>query len=185
MRRIGVLVAFALLGAGAPASAALIVGDTVHLELTYDTDAAGPGGTIFSGDAILGAGVEFSVPIQSDGSFGEGTLLLDLDANTVTFAQTNSPFPDILLFQLALTSLNSSSGPIVGVTPLLQGNVFTTGFGPTSFSIVNTQNFNPPSNFRNIYQLEFAAVPEPTTLLLFGTGMAAAIARRRQRIKKN
>ena len=60
------------------------------LDLMYDLDDVGPGGTVFSGTAIVGAGIEFVVPIQSDGLFDEGMLFFDLDSQSITFSQANS-----------------------------------------------------------------------------------------------
>jgi hypothetical protein len=185
MMRIAVLVTMALLGSISTASASLI-GDPVNLELHYDLDNLGPGGTNFNGGAVVGGGIEFSIAIFSDintVNASEGTLNVDLSGNTLTLSQVGSQYPDILLFDLFLTGLNSTLGNIVGVTPVVIGNAFNLSFTGTSVTIQNLQNYNPPSNFTNVYQLEFerSAVPEPATLLLVGAGLITAGVRRRIR----
>jgi len=174
-----------LVGA-APLALASLVGSNVHLNLNYDLDGAGPGGTQFSGNAVVGAGLEFNVPICSDciggGGSGEGTLQFDLAAFTITFSQVSSPFPDILLFDALLTNLDFGPGAqIVGVTAAEQ-NAFTIGFTGNSLHIQNLQNFNPPSNFTNVYTLQVETVPEPSTLAVVGLGLVALAAARRRRV---
>ena len=188
LRRIAILCAVGILGSVPTASASLI-GVNASLELHYDLDAIGPGGTNFTGSAIVGAGEEFSVPICSDcatGNTAEGTFHVDLAADTITFSQTGSPFPDVLQFSMALTGLNDSLGPIIGVTPVAIGNPFTVSFTANSVMIVNPANFDPPSNFTNVYRLDFAptAVPEPATMLLVGGGMLVGGIRRRSAARK-
>lgn len=183
MKRIAILVALTFLGSVATASASLL-GVTANLDFHYDTDSFGPGGTNFSGAALVGAGTEFSFPICSDcGADGsaEGTINVNLGANTITFSQTGSPFEDVLMFNLLLSGLNSGAGPIIGVTPVSIGNAFNVSFTGNSVRIVNPINFDAPSNFTNVYQVQFAgaAVPEPSTMLLVGGGMLVGTVRRR------
>ena len=76
------------------------------------------------------------------------------------------------------------SGEIVGITPIQEENVFDLSFGPDSFHITNVENFNPPSNFTNIYELQVRHdVPEPATLALFGIGLFSIRVLRRNRRK--
>ena len=190
MKRIALLVALGFLSSASTASASLL-GVTANLEFHYDLDALGSGGTDFTGAAVVGPGTEFSFPICSDckggqTGFQEGRINVDIGANTVTFAQTGSPFPDVLMFNLLLTGLNSAAGPIIAVTPVTIGNPFNVSFTGNSITIVNPNNFDAPSNFTNTYQVEFggAAVPEPSTMLLVGGGMLVGAVRRRMSVRR-
>ncbi len=168
-----------------PFAAASLISSNVGMSLIYDQDNLGPGGTQFNGSAIVGAGIEFTVPLCSDcpgnvGGSAEGTMAVDLDAFSIMVSQIGSQFPDVLLFDLNLTNLDLGPGlSIIGVVPTEQ-NPFTVSFTGNSLRIQNLENFNPPSNFTNTYRLIVNDVPEPNVLAMVGLGLLGLAATRRR-----
>ncbi|MBI5693289.1 MAG: PEP-CTERM sorting domain-containing protein, partial [Verrucomicrobia bacterium] len=165
-----------------------------------------PGGTV-SGAGTLSGGVTFTGGTLAPGN-SVGTLTLTNSTFAVTGATTfavelGGATSDLLLFQNPPTNVNLGSGlvslsltllapPTAATYDLIRigsgSNVITGNFAglPASGATLNASFGGNPYTFSITYQpsviqLNFVAIPEPSTYALLATGAAAVLFLRRRR----
>ena len=165
----------------------LTIAGTAHASLIGDEVTASITGTLGTwtpATAIVGAGIEY-ILIKTNVTF---TADLSADALTVTYENT-SLFPDVTVgaqtFLFEDLDWVGMTGSIIGLVEISNnfpglGMPITTSFTSDSITLdVAQTNTNPGDLFSATYSIvatDQQPIPEPSTMLLFGTGMLGLIA---------
>jgi len=155
------------------------VGETFAASLSFD------GFTVLSGDPAVSApnfGATTNVFVQPSGllfSFSTPVSFLSLQTDDAAGEAVD------IVRLMALRSLGGGMFEVIAVTTgsdaetTAPGNILSLSI-PNGFSYAIFATATEPEGFDN---LTFVQTPEPATLALLGTGLAAAFARRRSRSK--
>lgn len=170
------------------------------LQVDMAVDVTADGGQSFSvvllgsNTATIGAGSEFTLAVGASG-FSTSSLLIDFDDQGLVNAYADSQFAigntnfSSFSFDVTFSLLETEITSAISSGDLVRGNVSASGVDPVVWTFVNeTDNsfgnimtFGPLGGTTPLIQLSAAAVPEPSSAILFGLISAVLICSLRKR----